>query len=357
MPPAAALSAPRPDTVLPKPALPKTMRIVRLDEVGPPENLKIVQQPVPAPGPCDILIRTDLAGLIYGDTEARRGTYFSQTHLPFFPGREVAGTVVAIGSETNDYAVGDRVLALVLTGACCAEYVLAATRANTDSQGRSIPAADIIRLPDHVTFAEALPYLVNFRLAHLLFHGWSKVPRGSRVLVHGAAGGMGSMVTQLARAQDCQVIATCRRADEADFCKRLGADAVIITAQEDYAERVNQITDSQGIEFSFNGVGGDTLNRDVDLLGPFGEIQAYGYVGGKTPFDTFRVGKCITLRTFSADDFFPTAMFAAATAAMHAWFESGPLIPAGTIMPLDDVVAANRLLDEGRIVGKLALRP
>lgn len=337
--------------------LPPTMKIVRLDEVGPPENLKVVEMPLPEVGPQDVLIHTALAGLIYGDTEARRGTYFSETVLPFYPGREVAGTIVAVGEDVEGLTVGQRVLALVLTGGGCAEYVRASTVARRKDDGTMAPPADIVPLPDGVEFAAALPYLVNFRLAHLLFHGSSKVPAGSTVLVHGASGGMGSMMTQLAHAHGCRVIATCRTPEEAEFCRVLGADEVILTGEEEYGARVLALTGGRGIDFSFNGVGGATLNRDVDLMVPFGEIQAYGYVAGKELFDTFRVGKCVTLKTFSADDFFPTPMFPASTAAMYEWFRSGQLVPAGTILPLSEVVEANRLLDTGKIVGKVALRP
>lgn len=337
--------------------VPATMRAVRLDEVGPPENLKLVEVPVPELGPHDILIKTALAGLIYGDTEARRGTYFSETVLPFFPGREVAGTIVAAGESVTGHAVGDRVIGLVISGGCCADYVRASTVPTTDTNGKPTPPADIVTLPDSVAFEAALPYLVNFRLAHLLFHGSSKVPKGSRVLVHGASGGMGSMMTQLARAHACQVIATCRTEAEAAFCRKLGADEVILADHEDFVARVMELTSGEGVHFSFNGVGGDTLNRDFDVLVPFGEVQAYGYVAGKTQFDVFRVGKCISLKTFSADDFFPTPMFPAATEAMLEWFRTGHLVPAEMIFPLDEVIEANRQLDQGKIIGKLALRP
>lgn len=337
--------------------VPATMRVVQLDEVGAPENLKLVEVSTPAVGPADVLVRTELAGLIYGDTEARRGTYFSETVLPFFPGREVAGTIVAVGSDVVDLAVGDRVIALVLTGACCADYVLASTRPQTKADGSVVPPADIIRIPDTVSFEAALPYLVNFRLAHLLFHGSSKVPKGARILIHGASGGMGSMFTQLARANDCFIIATCRTPEEAAFCKRNGADAVILANDEDYVVRTLELTEGEGVNFSFNGVGGDTLNSDFDVLAPFGEIQAYGYVAGKVPFDVFRLGKTISLKTFAADDFFPTPIFPAATEAMLQWFVSGPLIPVETIFPLTQVVEANRLLDRGGVIGKVALRP
>jgi NADPH:quinone reductase len=334
----------------------RTMRAVRLDEVGPPENLKIVETPIPEVGPDDILIKVEMAGLIYGDAEARRGTYFSKTLVPWFPGREAGGYIAAVGADVTGWSPGDRVIALVLSLGCCAEYVLASTKPQTLPNGYKIPPADIIALPDDVSFAQGLVYLVNFRLAHLLFHGSSKVPSGETVLVQGASGGMGSMVTQLAHAHGCPVIATCRRPAEAAFLERLGADHVINVSETAYVPRVMHITDGRGVSFVFNGVGGDTIQSDVDVMAPFGELQAYGYVAGKKPFDLFRVSKCIALKTFSADDFFKTPMFPAATAAMHEWFRTGPMIEAGIILPLEQVAEANRLLDRGDVLGKIVLR-
>ncbi|MDR3513370.1 MAG: zinc-binding dehydrogenase [Caulobacteraceae bacterium] len=333
------------------------MRAVRLDEVGPPENLKIVEKPIPEVGPDDVLIKVELAGLIFGDAEARRGTYFSKTLTPWFPGREAGGYIEAVGANVTQWKPGDRVIALILSLGCCAEYVLASTRPQTLPNGYSIPPADIIALPENVSFSQGLVYLVNFRLAHLLFHGSSNVPPGAAVLVQGASGGMGSMMTQLAHAQGSPVIATCRRTVEEDFLRSLGADHIINVTHTDYVAKVMEITDGKGVGYVFNGVGGDTLNTDVDVLAPFGELQAYGYVAGKTLFDVFRVAKCIALKTFSADDFFSTPMFPAATAAMQAWFASGPMIEAGAILPLDEVVEANRMLDRGDVLGKIALKP
>jgi len=245
----------------------------------------------------------------------------------------------------------------VLSLGCCAEYVLASTKPQTLPNGYKIPPADIIHLPESVPFEKGLVYLVNFRLAHLLFHGSSKVPPGATVLVQGASGGMGSMVTQLAKAHGCPVIATCRRPAEEAFLRVLGAEHVINVTETDYVAKVTEITRGEGVRYVFNGVGGDTLQTDAAVVAPFGEIQAYGYVAGKKPFDLFKVSKCIAIKTFSADDFFKTPLFPQATAAMHEWFRTGHMIEVGAVFSLDDVAEANRLLDRGDVLGKIALRP
>ena len=331
------------------------MRAIRLDRIGPPENLKVVEVPIPSIDEHGVLVRTALSGLIYADVEARKGTYYSQTRLPWYPGREVAGIVERVGERVADIRPGDRVAALVLKGGCYAEYVAASTRPL--APGSAMREADIIVLPDTVTFGQSLVHLINFRLVHLLVHAWAKVPRGARVLVHGASGGMGSMVIQLARALDCTVIALVRSREEAGYCRRIGANHVIDITRSKYEDAVRDITEGKGVEFSFNGVGGETINRDPAIMAPFGEIHAYGYVAGKIDFHPFAVSKSLALKTFAADDYFSTSAFSAATAAMYEWFRTGPLLDVSEVFSFDDVAGAHRRLEEGRVLGKIALRP
>jgi NADPH2:quinone reductase len=334
-----------------------TMRAIRLDQVGGPENLRLVERPKPRPGDDDVLIKVALAGLIYADAEARRGTYSVPTRLPWYPGREVAGIVEQVGRNVRGIRPGDRVAALVLTGGGYAEYVLASTRSFVFPGGVKTQAADIVVLPAGVSFGQALVYLVNFRLAHLLVHPWARVQKGASILVHGAGGGMGSVLTQLLRRLDCRVFATCRRAEEAAFCKANGADHCIDVTGTDYVEAVGRLTGGEGVDVSFNGVGGATVDRDPLVVKPFGEIHLYGYVAGKVPYHPFDVRKSIALKTFSADDFFATPHFEAATRAMHAWFDSGPLLDVTKVFPLEDAPEAHHWLDEGWVIGKIALKP
>jgi len=342
---------------IPGASIPATMRAIRLDETGPPENLHLVEIAVPDVPEDGVLIRTEFAGMIYADAEARRGTYYAQTRLPWFPGREAAGTVVAIGSAVTGLAVGDRVAALVMGAGCYAEYALARTAPQETADGRRYPASDIVRLPDAVGFDSALVYLINFRLAHLLVHAWARVRPGASAMIHGATGGMGTMTLDVLREMDGIRIALVRNADEAAFCLGLGATHAIDVTREDYVEAVLRITDSRGVDFSFNGVGGDTINRDPAALATFGEIHAYGYVAGKPPFDVFAIDGTISLRTFSADSFFRTSYFPAATAAMIDRFARGGLVPPGRVFDLADAPAAHRAIEAGDVMGKILLRP
>jgi NADPH2:quinone reductase len=335
----------------------RVMRAVRLDEVGAPENLKVVSRPVPQPGDDDVLIKVALAGLIYADVEARRGTYSVPTPLPWYPGREVAGTIEQVGKRVRSLRPGDRVAALVLTGGGYAEYALASTRPFVFPGGVRTRAANIVKLPPNLPFSHSLVYLVNFRLAHLLLHAWAKVPKGARVLIHGASGGMGSMLTQLARRRGCEIFATCRSGEQMRYCAAIGADHCIDVTASDYVEVVLALTRGAGVHVSFNGVGGDTVARDPLAVKALGEIHLYGYVTGKPAFAPFDVRKSIALKTFSADDFFGTRHFQAATRAMHAWFEHGPLLDVTRTFRLAEAPSAHRWLEDGRAIGKVALAP
>ncbi len=335
----------------------RTMRAIRLDEVGPPENLTLVEIGVPDVPDDGVLIRTAYAGMIYADCEARRGTYYKQTMLPWFPGREVAGEVVAVGKDVTSVKPGDRVAALVMAGGCYAEQVLARTAPHALPDGRRFPPSDIVVLPGGVSCSEALVYLVNYRIAHLVFHAWARVPKGAAILVHGAAGGMGSMILDLARDWGCTAIALVRSDAEAAYCLKLGAAHAIDTTRQDYVAEALRLTGGTGVAYSFNGVGGDTTTRDSHALATFGEIHLYGYVAGKAPFDPFEREITMALKTFNADAFLGTPHFAAATAAMHARFAAGGLIDACRIFALHEAAEAHRAMEGGGICGKILLRP
>jgi NADPH2:quinone reductase len=332
------------------------MRAIRLDAVGPPENLALVEIDRPELTPDGVLIRNAYAGMIYADAEARRGTYYRETKCPWFPGREAAGVVEAVGRDVRGIEPGQRVAALVLGGGCYAEYVLARTASQALPGGRTMPPSDIVELPPEVSFTQALVYLVNFRLAHLLVHAWAHLDGKARIVVHGASGGMGSMILQLAHELGCKSIALVRTEAEAAFCGRIGASHVVVTTQSDYVEEVGRLTRGAGATHSFNGVGGDTINRDPRMLAPFGELHCYGYVAGKVPFDLFATDRTLSIKTFNADNFLGSADFDNATAAMHRWFASGPLLDAGEVFPLDRAADAHRAIEAGNVLGKIVLQ-
>jgi NADPH2:quinone reductase len=329
---------------------------IRLDEVGAPEQLRLVDLPIPEIGDHEALIKVAYAGLLYADTEQRRGTYYFPTPLPWFPGREVAGEVVRVGRDVAHLVPGMRVVALVFNGGGYAEYTRVSTQEYALPGGATVPACEILALPDTVSFSQALVYVVNFRLAHVLIHGYAKIPPGASVLVHGASGGFGSCMTQIARDNDNLVVALCRSEAEAAFCRQIGADHQIDTTTHDYVAAVLDLTAGRGVDFSLNGVGGPTLDRDPLAVATFGEIHAYGYVAGKSSFHPFAIPKSVSLKTFAADDFLTTTGFGDATEAMYKWFRSRPLLDVTKVFGLGDAALAHHWIESGKAIGKIALK-
>lgn len=331
------------------------MKAVRLDQLGSPENLKLVDRPRPSLGETDILIEVAQAGIIYADGEARRGTYYVETELPWYPGREAAGVIVETGQNVDGFKPGDRVVAIVHGGGCYAEYVLAPTVGMVAQDGRYRPAAMLHKLPDHVSYGQALVYVINYRLAHILFHCWSGVPKGETILIHGICGGMGTMLAEIGREHGCRVLGTCRTEHEQTYAQSIGADCAINVTLDDYVERCRELTSDNGLNYIFNGVGGETIMRDIELVAAFGEIVAYGYVAGKIDFDLLGVTKTVSFKTFNADDVVSTNLMRDATDAMLRRFDAGNLLEPGETLPITDVAQAHRHLDEGRILGKVCL--
>jgi len=332
------------------------MKAIRLDETGPPENLKLVEVPVPQIDDNGILIKAACAGLIYADCELRRGTYYLKTALPYFPGREVSGTIEKVGANVRDWKPGQRVMAMVLSGGCYAEYVHAPTRTYTFPGGTTFPSAEIFALPDHVSFSQGLVYLINYRLAHILFHSYLAVPAASSVLVHGAAGGFGSVLTMIARANGNRVIALSRTAEEVEFCRANGAHHSLNMNEVDYVKEVMEITDGKGVDYSINGVCGATLDQDVHAIKTFGEIVIYGYAGGRSKFNPWEATKSLTVKTFSADDFLAGPALKRANEAMYGCFDSGLIADVSRTFDLADAASAHALIDSGKVMGKIALK-
>jgi NADPH2:quinone reductase len=335
----------------------RDMKAIRLEEIGAPENLTICDRPQPEVGEDAVLIDVALAGLLYADTEQRRGTYYKPTILPHYPGREAAGVIARVGPAVEKFRPGQRVAALVLEGGCYAEQVAARTGPYTFPNGVRVPAADILVLPDRVGFGQGLVYLTNFRLAWMLYHDYARVAPGATVLIHGAAGGFGSVLTQIALEGGARVIALCRTREQANYAGSIGAQIPLNVEEVDYVAATLEATEGRGADFSLNGVGGATLDTDPQALRTFGEMIVYGYAGGKRKVDIYGISKSISIKSYSADDFVGGEGMKRATATLYEWFERRPLLDVSRVFPLAEAPAAHRWLEEGHSFGKVALKP
>lgn len=246
------------------------IRAVVASEYGDADVLSVQQRERPEPATEEVLVDVAAAGVNFADVAMRRGEYPEGPTPPFVPGLEVAGAVASAGDDT-DWSAGDRVAALTGGGG----YADAAT------------ASVAFAVPDGLSDAEAAGFPVQGLTAHNTLHEWGGLDTedasGQRVLVHAAAGGVGSLAVQLASHVGADVIGTASTEAKLDFARELGLDHGIQYEDEDVAERVSAITGGEGVDLVLDGVGGRAFDASVEALAPAGTIVSYGMASGSIP--------------------------------------------------------------------------
>ncbi len=225
-----------------------------------PDGLQVTRRALPTPGPDQALVRVDATGISFAEQQMRRGKYYDQPAFPFVPGYDIVGTV----EQADDEAlVGRRVAALTKTGGWSSHLVL--------------DAADLVTVPATLDAAEAETFVVNGITAWQMLHRIAGVRKGQTILVHGANGGVGSTLVQLARAAGIQVIGTAS-ARNAAAVEALGATAV--DYRGDVPQRVRELAPG-GVDAVFDHVGGPGIVDSFRLLAPGGTLVAYGSASTK----------------------------------------------------------------------------
>src|SRR5919202_209573 len=234
------------------------MRAIQVREFGGPEVLQLVDVPVPEPGEGEVLVRVTRAGINFADTHQRRNQYLAEATLPLIPGTEVAG----VREDT-----GERVVALTGTGGY-AEYATA-------------PAPLVFPLPDDVDDATALALLVQGLTAWHLYRTSARVQAGESVVVHAAAGGVGSLAVQLGRTLGAgRVIATASSEEKRALALELGADAAVDVTREDLADALREANGGDRVDVVFEMAGGRVFDASLKALAPFGRLVTYGIASG-----------------------------------------------------------------------------
>jgi NADPH2:quinone reductase len=230
------------------------MRAIQMTEFGGPEVLRLVDLPQPEPGVGEVLINVTCAGINFADTHVRKNSYVQRATLPLVPGGEVAGT----RADT-----GERVVALLPSGGY-AEQAIA-------------PAEQVYPVPDGLDDGTALALIVQGTTAWHLYRTSARLAAGESVVVHSAAGGVGSLAVQLGhRFGAGRVIATASSEDKRTLALRLGADAAIDPAADGLTERLVQANDGRPVDVIFEMSGGEVFEASYRALAPFGRIVAYG---------------------------------------------------------------------------------
>jgi NADPH2:quinone reductase len=315
------------------------MRAIQMTEFGGPEVLTLSELPVPVPGPEEALIRVTLAGLNFADTHTRTNSYVQKAELPLVPGGEVAG----IREDT-----GERVVALVGSGGY-AEYATA-------------PKDLVFPLPDELDDATALAIIVQGLTAWHLYRTAGRVAAGESVVVHGAAGGVGSLAAQLGHPLGAgRVIATASSAQKRALALELGADVAVDPAADGLTERLIEANGGQPVDVVFEMSGGEVFDASYRALAPFGRIVAYG-IATNQPNEVSTGSLLRHSRAVVGFYLFHClqrpGMFGDALGELFARAARGELraIVGGTY-PLDQAAQAQIDLRERRTTGKLLLDP
>ena len=241
--------------------MPHAMRIY---EHGGPEKLRWEEVQVGAPGEGQVLVRNTAVGLNYIDTYQRSGLY--PMPLPFTPGSEGAGVVEAVGPKVKEFKAGDRVAYSSPIGAY-AEVVLR-------------PAARLVKIPSGVDDRTAAAMMLKGLTAQYLLRRTYRVKKGDTILMHAAAGGVGQILCQWAKALGATVIGTVGSDEKVALAKKAGCKHVIVTSREKIVERVKEITKGKGVPVVYDGVGKDTFADSLDCLAPLGLLASFGNASG-----------------------------------------------------------------------------
>ena len=318
------------------------------EETGGPEVLVYREVPDPTPGPGQILVRHTAIGLNYLDTYFRSGLYPAPNGLPMTIGSEAAGVVEAVGSGVSDFAPGDRVAYAGPLGA----YAVT----------RTMPAANAVKVPDGVSDETAAAMMLKGMTARYLLKQTYKVEPGTTILFHAAAGGVGLIAGQWAKALGATIIGTVGSAAKAELARANGYTHVINYAEEDFVARVKELTGGNGVDVAYDSVGQDTYPGSLDCLKPFGLWASFGQSSG--PIKNFSLqhlsqkGSLYATRPTLFTYVAKRADLEANAADLFSVVASGEVsIDIGQTFPLAEAAEAHRALEGRKTHGSSILIP
>ena len=320
-------------------------RAIRVHEFGGPEAMRLEEIELPPPGKGEVRVRIHAAGVNYIDTYFRSGAY-KPPQMPFVLGSEAAGEIAALGKGVKDFKEGDRVAFAGGLGAYAEACNLAAGR--------------LVKLPKAISYETAAAMMLKGLTAQYLLRQTHKVKAGETILVHAAAGGVGLILCQWAKALGATVIGTAGTKEKAALAKKAGAKHVILYRDEDFAARVKEITRGGLCRVVYDGVGQSTFQGSLDCLQPFGLLASFGSSSGKV--EGFDLGILAakgslfvtrpTLATYTAD----TENLRKMARDLFKVVSSGQVrIALSATAPLEDVVAVHTSLEARETTGSTVL--
>ncbi|MFT4885001.1 MAG: NADPH2:quinone reductase [Natronomonas sp.] len=323
------------------------MKAAQVTEFGDTDVMEITETDAPEPGEGQVRIEVKAAGINFADIMQRRGHYQGGPEPPYTPGMEVAGVIDEVGDGVNR-EVGEEVVSLV-NGGGYAEYAIA------DARG-------LLEVPGELSFEEAAGFPVQWLTAHNCLHEWGGLEEGETVLIHAAAGGVGSAAVQLADEAGVEIIGTASTEEKLSMAEDLGLDHPVQYTEEDFVDRVNEITDGEGVDLVLDGIGGETTDRSLDALTSFGRMVSFGAAAGEpgrpnTADLLFGNKKVIGYHLGRALNEKPMKVMGAVPELTQLLGDGTLGVQVGHTFDLEDAADAHQFIEDRKSSGKVVLKP
>jgi putative PIG3 family NAD(P)H quinone oxidoreductase len=327
--------------------MPDLMHVIVFDSYGPPSVLRLAEQPVPAPGPAEILIRVEAAGVSRADILQRQGHYPLPPGASPILGLDVAGTVASVGSQARNFQPGDRVCALV-NGGGYAEFCV-------------VPETQVLPIPESWSAIEAATLPENLFTVYDNVSTRAHLHAGEIALIHGGTSGIGSMGIMLARALGAVPYATAGTDQKCEACRSIGAEAAINYRSVDFVQTFYQLTARKGADVVVDIVGGAYLEKNIDVLATEGRLALLAVLEGSA--GTLPISKLMIKRgTIVASTMRPRSTVEKGSIAARLKEDIWPLLPQkqfirpliDSTFPLAEAAAAHERLESAHI-GKIVL--
>lgn len=322
------------------------MKAIVVSEKGGPEKLVLRDVDDPSPGEGELLVEVRAAGLNFIDTYHRGGLY--PMDFPMTPGLEGAGIVRSVGAGLDGFSEGDRIAWVNSIGSYAELNV--------------VPAEGAIPIPDDVDDDEAAAVLLQGITAHYLAKDTFPLSEKHRCLIHAGAGGVGILLTQIAKLAGAEVITTVGTEDKAELSRGAGSDHVIVYTQEDFKEVIVDAYGSDGIDVVYDGVGKATFDKGLGVLKPKGMMVTFGNASGPVPelstLELMRRGSLFLTRPTMFDYIETREKLLERASDLFDWIVAGQLdVRIGEHFALEDAAEAHRALEGRRTTGKVLLHP
>jgi len=322
------------------------MKAIQVKQTGAPEVMELVELPVPEPKANEAVVKLAASGVNFIDVYHREGRY--KVPLPFIPGQEGAGQVVAVGSDVKSVKIGDRV-AWTMTLGSYAEYA-------------AVPADRLVPIPPGVTDQQAAAAMLQGMTAHYLAYDTYPLKRGETALVHAAAGGVGLLLVQMAHNIGARVIATVSTEEKAKLAREAGADEIILYTHKDFEAETKRLMGGKGVDVVYDSVGKTTFEKGLNILRPRGMMALFGGSSGAVPpFDLIQLsqkGSLYVTRPMLGNYIATREELLARSGAVFAMIASGKLtLRIQHTYSLAEAQRAHRELEGRKTTGKLLLIP